>query len=231
MITALHLVLAFLFMGTFASVVLWLVSGVLQDMNKPLRAKVAGKSAELEQFNAALRDAVALLENRASADDVQSITRELEEILKLGAEENSFLQKIEEEVAELQKLVHAHEKQQAKMRQSKVEATALVEEIRARKDQLDAEALRMQNELHSTKNQIESLLSEVELTAEQRQSLEEVSAALTNTMARLQELSDLYKTASDRFMSLENQYVELEKEYQKIIEMELGETLPPSPPA
>lgn len=226
MITTLHLLLAFLFIGVFASVVLWLVGGVFREMNQSAEKKVVALKGELKQFDQALENVTIVLQARASAEEVQKLTKDLEQSSNTLQEQLSALTRVEAELEELQNLMNLHESKQAQLRQSKLEASALVEEIRSRQDQLRAETKKIESELSSTKNQIDSLLNEVDLTEEQRQALEEVSASLQSTLTRLNELSETYETASSRFLSLENQYVELEKEYQKIIEMELANSNP-----
>ena len=98
----------------------------------------------------------------------------------------------------------------------------MADSVRARKEELKSEYVRLESELENSLSQLSALSSEVTLTSDQQIGIKKIHGALEKTREQLNLLNEIYTQAQSRFLNLEAQYGELEKEFTKLVEKELS---------
>jgi|GEM_PF-6035935 len=209
--------------GALASLALWAMKRLYE---KRLKSVTTQSTEELENEIASLdkriKAAVENLSELGSGKDLEQLSVEVLVARDRILSSKSHVEEIESNLRAREIEVDRRERQHNSLKVETSESSDLVDEIKARAEQLSVEKERIHLHLLESQSQMLSLESEVELTQAQQQALAEISASLKSLGEQVQMLAASHHTASDRYVSLQKQYVELEREYRRLIEQQLN---------
>ncbi len=204
-----------------------IVFGTLFAMKRKLAALAGGKTdvlaVELDAANTALDDLVKRSGNVASKAQLESVTKQIEDVLATIAKEREALKETESKLDNAQKSVETKETAQQEMKTAKEEDEAKLQDILARYANNQQESISLEQKLAESLKSLDAFVDESSLTADQKAVVQEVQNVLTSAGSRLRDLLMEHEATNQRLLALQTQHLELEEEYTKLVEQQLGE--------